>query len=150
MSGNGQESFGAYVVRRMAEVGFEPRPGFAGHIEFSKEYADADGRRAKVYVFFDKPIMGMETLSLSNIVVSVQKNIEPTHEVIEREAPSIAKDDLFHVAEVFGDMVGYVPEQAAVTRECIKCHEHKSEFYMVSGDAVCYDCVAERKHEQRR
>lgn len=139
-----------YIVRRMAEVGFRPSAGFeAASVTFLKDYADDKGRRARVHVFFDKPVMGMSGVRLANIVVSVQASIAPDLEAIEAEAPPVAQEDLREIVASFSELVGYIPEQTVAARVCVRCGRESAEYYVVNADAVCRTCVEERQAHGR-
>jgi hypothetical protein len=143
-----EETLGEYIIRRMNELEFSPSPSFAaGNIQFYKDYADTEGNVARVTIFFDKPVMGMNTVQLSNIVVNVQRYIAPEPAAIERDAPTVVQSDLHAVVQSFSDLVGHVPEQTVMARVCIQCKEESPDFYIVNGDAVCLTCVERRKHE---
>lgn len=146
-AGNGKyrETEAAFIVRRMTELGFQPSPGLeADRVAFYKEYADDRGRRARAYVFFDKPVMGMTGMRLSNFVVNVQATFAPELEAL-KQAPLVARDDLEAVLDSFSGLAGHVPDQAVMTRTCVNCEKQASEFYVVNGDAVCKPCVAARR-----
>jgi hypothetical protein len=149
MKGNGhtrphEESRAQFIVRRMAELGFRPTGAFAAdHVEFFKDYADPEGRFARAHVYFDKPVAGVD-LRLANFVVSVQKSLVPDRDTVEREAPPVVQADLAEVVSSFQQFTG-IPAQSIHTRDCIRCGEPSAEFFVVNGDAVCRDCVEERK-----
>jgi hypothetical protein len=129
----------------MSELGFSPANKFAAdHVEFYKDYVDIEGRFARARVFFDKPVMGMQGMRLANFVVNIQKTIAPDLDAVEREAPSIIQQDLSEALEAFHELTG-IPAQSVQTRECVQCHEHKADFFIVNGDAICKDCVDQRK-----
>jgi hypothetical protein len=142
------ETEAAFIVRRMTELGFHPSPGDVDRVCFYKDYVDEEGRRARAYTYFDKPILGMESFRLSNFVVTVQTAIEPVPTAIAREAPEPMRDDLFGVVDAFAALVGRVPDQAVVTRDCVKCLSPSANFYVVNGDAICNDCVAQRRAQR--
>ena len=142
------ESEAAFIVRRMTEIGFHPSASFeADRVTFFKEYADDRGRRARVYAYFDKPVLNMTGMRLSNLVINVPMALEPSLAAIS-DAPPIARDDLAEVVRSFSALIGFVPDQAVVTRVCIKCKQPKSSFFTINGDAVCRDCVEERRSRE--
>ena len=146
-AGNGklEETEAAFIVRRMTELGFLPSPGYeSGRVTFYKEYADDQGRRARAYAFFDKPVMGMAGMRLSNFVVNVQASFAPELEAVKR-APLVVQDDLTSVVDCFAAMAGHVPDQAVMVRDCVNCKKSSAEFYVVNGDAVCKSCVEARR-----
>jgi len=141
------ESVGAYIVRHMSAIGFQPNPGFgASNIRFFKDYAEGP-RVSRVTVFFDKPITGMSTVRLANIVVSTQYCFAPEQEAIDASAPAEAREDLTAVIETLSDLVGLIPKQAVMTRECIRCEQEAAEFFIVNDDAICVPCCEERRRE---
>lgn len=140
------ESEAQSIVRRMTELGYYPSPGLeADRVVFYKDFSDLEGRRARVYVYFDKPIMGMAGLRLSSVSISTQIAVHATEEAIAREAPEPLRDDLLGVLHAFPEYTGALPDQSVVTRACIRCKRSSARFYVINSDAVCTACVEERK-----
>lgn len=140
-----EESEAASIVRRFTLLGYHPSPRLeADRVCFYKDFSDDEGRRARIHVYFDKPILGMTALRLANIVISTQVVVQATAADIKREAPAPLRDDLSRVLESFSEYLT-IPEQAVVTRVCIKCGKAKPRFYVINTDAVCLECVEARR-----
>lgn len=139
---------GAFIVGRMAQLGYRPVNSFGqGQVVFEKDYADDAAGFARVAVFFDRPVAGIGDLRLANIVVTTQKAFEPTLAAVTACTPGTAHGDLTQVLETFAAFIGRVPDQAApaAVRPCLVCSTPSAAFYVINGDAICYGCVAARK-----
>lgn len=114
----------------------------AGHVSFLKEYADLDGIRHRVHVFFDKPILGLSGMRLASIVISSQQTLAPLAEDLTR-APDVAQPDLTALIERLSSLVPGA--QSIEQQRCIQCAQLSSDFYRINADAVCYACVETRQ-----
>lgn len=139
------ETEAEFIVRQMTELGFVPSGSFdASRVSFSKDYADPAGRRARVYVYFDKPILGFESMRLANLVLSTQVTFGPTIEEVTSEAPEPIQPDLVALLQAFAHLT-VVPAQAVAGRACLKCKKVSADYYIVNDDAICHACVEARK-----
>lgn len=130
----------------MRELGFTANHEHeADRVAFYKDYADEEGRRARAHVYFDKPILGQDSIRLANIVITVQVVIAPDQAAIVAEAPQPMRPDLNEVVTSFSHLIGFIPEQAVFLRTCVRCKTETSTFYVVNGDAICENCVEARR-----
>ena len=130
-------------IRELTSIGFEPNPGrSAEYIEFSKTYCEADGGYVRVFLHFDKPIMGMPGFRLADVTVTTQRAIPPDLNELAHFVPDVARDEVLGVVQALSTEI---PVQAVVTRACLQCKKESAEFYVVNGDAICYSCVEARE-----
>lgn len=143
---NGQDeaTYAQRIVRRMSELGFTPHPTMSGRVEFRKTYALDEDCLAQAIVYFDRPVFGMAGVRLSGMTVTVQRTLAPTPEAAAL-APDPVRDDLLAVTASFD---ASWPAQSVAARECCRCGELVSDYYIVNDDAVCHECVAERVAER--
>jgi len=127
-------------VRELTQRGFDPNPGrSAEYVEYAKTYYDAHNNQyVRVFLHFDKPVMGMPGHRLANVTVTTQQVIVPEAAELQHFVPDVAKSE---VLELAGMLSTAIPSQAVVTRLCIQCKEEAAEFYVVNDDAICYSCV---------
>jgi len=127
------------LVQELTSYGFEPNPGrSATYVEYAKTYCTADGEYVRVFLHFDKPIMGMTGLRLANVTVTTQRAVSPDLNDIAAQVHDIARDE---VLELVAGLPTQIPQQSVSTRHCIKCERSAAEFYVINEDAVCYACV---------
>jgi hypothetical protein len=129
-----------HIIRTLATLGFHPNVTLnAFYIEFYKDYADEQGRRARAIVQFDKPGPAIPEVRLSGFNVVVQAHIEPTTSSVTERAPQVMRDDLLAVAEKFDG--GVMPRSAIVLKRCDGgCGRDVNEFFVVAGKTLCRGC----------
>lgn len=136
--GNGTETPAEYLVRVMHTYGFQPsRTMNAYYVEFTKDYADELGRRARAIVQFEKPTLAHGMPVLSGFQAVVQAAIAPTVAAVEERAPPVMQSDLVKVARVFE---GGLEAASVVVRRCEGCGTPVNEFFVVKGRVLCRAC----------
>ena len=137
------EVMAALGFRRSTQNLFDPN-----YIEFLKDYATSDGKLARVRVQIDKPKMGLPTPYLSGLVVSVTKQIPPSVEAIEQDAPAIVKDDALAVLLALSQL-GMANHPGTVAPEalrfCGQCGRSTVEYVVVRDLLFCSVCYGEAR-----
>ena len=130
-------------VRGLVELGYEPNPGrSAEYIEYAKTYYSSEGEYVRVFLHFDKPVMGMTGFRLADVVIMRQRVLAPEPSQIDAYCPMVARDEVLSLVEALSSDI---PQQAVDTRTCVQCGGESAEFYVVNDDAICYACVEARK-----
>ncbi len=133
------------VDETLRELGYVPCPASGDKMEFYRDYADEEGRLARVTVFFDRPFSEMKSVRLAGVAVTTQMISPPEMETLEREAPAITHRDLGCIIDAFAHS-GREHEQVVMARTCIHCAKLSNQFYVVNEDAICVSCVEDRKN----
>lgn len=134
-----------YIVQQMTALGFSPRPGYdASSVTFYKDFASGH-EVARLHVFFDKPVLGQPGMRLGSFIVTTQRAFGLDD---AGSAPEVMQDDLQVLAQAFGHLGNYVPEQSLSTRDCVSCKKPVTTYFVVNTDAICHACVHARRSQQ--
>ena len=128
-----------YLTRSLLSKGFEPSKHHSFYIEFTKTYADEQGRVAHAVVQFDRPTPSSPDLKLAGFVVSVQAHVHPSLEAVEERAPEVVKSDLTEIVQVFSSGAR---RRAVALEQCETCRSLVSEYFRVDDAVVCRPCRA--------
>lgn len=138
ITSDGSETPAEYMIRVLRTYGFVPsRTINAYYVEFTKDYADEQGRRARAIIQFEKPGLVHGTPVLSGFQAVVQAAIAPTVAAVEERAPPVMQADLANVARIFE---GGIAAASVVVRRCESCEMPVNEFFVVGGRVLCREC----------
>lgn len=113
----------------MARMGFTYNfTGDAHHVEYVKDYAEPNGRLARLSILFTKHgyMQVLDQAQLAKFVVTVQATIEPVIEEVKTKAPKALQADMLHAMDELEGVREYVP--APETVECGLCGENLIEW----------------------
>ena len=128
----------------MSQQGFEPSRVYnAFFIEYSKTYADAQGRVARAVVQFERPNTSTNAgeARLSGFTVLVQAHVEASVEAVVERAPQVMQGDLLAMVETFKS--GAPPRSSVALERCSSCRAPISEYFVVQGHVFCRSCKEE-------
>lgn len=129
---------GETLIRVMTSQGFAPTNTHAHFIEFTKTYADAEGRLARAIAQFDRPDSLLGGVRLVGFNVLVQAHVAATIDAVEERAPAVMQPDLVALVNAFDTDAPAPP--AVVFERCVECRAPTTEFFVVRGRVLCRGC----------
>lgn len=125
----------------LAALGFAPMRTYnANAIEWYKDYADQDGRIARVIAQFERPKPGVlpsvapGRLAVAGFRVIAQASLPPDDLGISR-APPVMRDDLVRI------MSGVATARTSIAyRVCAQCQQETAEFFVKDAKVLCRSC----------
>lgn len=102
--------------------------GDAHHVEYVKDYAEANGRLARLSILYNKHgyMDTLERAQLTKFVVTVQASIEPIIDEVKSKAPKALQVDMLHaMSELEGIREHVAPDEVV---ECGLCGETLIEW----------------------
>lgn len=109
-------------------MGFRPsKLGDACTVEYSKDYAQPDGRLARLTAVFSKAgfMQAMDQAQLIKFVVTVQGTIDPVPEEVEAKAPPVLVPDMLAALQT---LEGVTIPDAELSAHCDHCGQRLTEW----------------------
>lgn len=130
-----------YLTRVMTEQGFTPARVYnAFFVEYTKTYADAQGRVARAVVQFERPTESAISsgLRLSGFTALVQAFISAEPEAVLERAPPVMQDDFLALLAAFQERT--MEQNTVAVEPCTSCGTLVAEYFVVKGETLCRAC----------
>lgn len=137
-------------------MGFRPNwTGSPTYVEYIKDYAQPDGRMARVTALFTKAgfMQVMDQAQLANFVVTVQGTIDPVIDEVKTKAPAALRPDMLHALAV---LEGLTEPDVDLTANCDHCGALLNEWTVDNDGRIhcmnpqnCYDTEPEDPNRRR-
>lgn len=121
----------------MARMGFVFNyTGDAHTVEYVKDYAESDGRLARLSVLFTKQgyMQVLDQAQLAKFVVTVQATIEPYVDEVKTKAPRALQADMLHALSELEGVREYEPPPEMV--KCGLCGETLIEWSLDENGTI--------------
>ena len=129
---------GQQIAQTMSTMGFRPDwRGDPGVVEYTKEYAEPDGRLGRLTVVFSKQGVSqvMDSAKLMQFIVTVQGRVDPVIDSIKDHAPRVMQGDML---EALGALEGVREEIDPVNATCDTCGVLLEEWTVDNeGKIIC-------------
>lgn len=126
-----------HIAQVMASMGFRPSNVVdPNHVEYIKDYAEANGRLARLSVLFSKTsfMHAMDQARLMQFVVTVQGSIDPMIESVETLAPKALRPDMLQMLHELEGLAR--PAEPMETATCDLCGAELSEWTVTDTGGI--------------
>lgn len=130
----------AAVTQAMAMAGFAPRPDQGpAHLEYRKSYVDDVGTRAVVTALINRGVAGMDFARLDGFVVTLQYNVHPSLDAVQR-APANLRPDMEALVKLLGSV--HEADHVVSSVICEECGAAVAEFRLGPKNKIyCEACA---------